>query len=165
MDENKKIFGVRKNIFFLGLVSFFNDFSAEIVQSVMPAFLTVTLGAPAFFVGFIEGAADALASTLKPISGWFSDKIGKRKGMAVLGYSISVGIRLFLTLAQNFWQVFGLRMGDRIGKGMRDAPRDALIAESVPHEELLAGHMVSTAPWMPWARHWGHYWHFFFYHF
>ena len=136
MENDKKIFGVRKNIFFLGLVSFFNDFSAEIVQSVMPAFLTVTLGAPAFFVGFIEGAADALASTLKPISGWFSDKIGKRKGMAVLGYSISVGIRLFLTLAQNFWQVFGLRMGDRIGKGMRDAPRDAMIAESVPREEL-----------------------------
>ena len=134
--KNDKIMGVRKNIFFLGLVSFFNDFSSEMVQSVMPVFLTVTLGAPAFFVGFIEGVADALSSVFKLISGWMSDKIGKRKKPAVLGYSLSVFTRLFLALVTNFWQVFILRIIDRMGKGIRNAPRDALIAESVPKEEL-----------------------------
>ena len=132
----EKILGVRKNIFFLGLVSFFNDFSSEMVQSVMPVFLTVTLGAPVFVVGLIEGVADALSSIVKLISGWISDKIGKRKKLAVFGYSLSVITRLFLVLATSFWQVFSLRIVDRFGKGFRDAPRDALISESVPKEEL-----------------------------
>lgn len=134
--EQKKIFGLRKNVFFLGLVSLFNDFSAEMVQAVMPVFLTTVLGAPAFLVGLIEGVADALASVFKVLSGWISDKIKKRKLMAVSGYALSVGIRSFLAAVTNFWQVFGLRVADRIGKGMRDAPRDALIAESVDREEL-----------------------------
>ena len=132
----EKILGVRRNIFFLGLVSFFNDFSAEMVQSVMPVFLTVFLGAPAFFVGLIEGTADALASIFRLISGWMSDKVGQRKRPAILGYSLSTLTRLFLILVTNFWQVFTLRIIDRIGKGFRDSPRDALIAESVPKEEL-----------------------------
>ncbi|MBU6500709.1 MAG: MFS transporter [Patescibacteria group bacterium] len=134
--EDKKILGVNRNIFFLGLVSLFNDFSAEMVQSVMPIFLTVVLGAPAEFVGFLEGFADAIASILKLFSGWFSDKIGKRKLPAVMGYALSVGVRPLLSLVGNFWQVFELRVVDRIGKGFRDAPRDALIAESVPKNEL-----------------------------
>ncbi len=133
---DKKIFGVRRNIFFLGLVSFFNDFSSEMVQSVMPVFLTVTLGAPVFFVGLIEGVADALSSVVKLFSGWMSDKIGKRKKPAVFGYSLSVFTRLFLILVTNFWQVFFLRIIDRLGKGFRNSPRDALIIESVPKEEL-----------------------------
>src|SRR6185369_15330867 len=99
----EKIFGVRQNVFFLGLVSFFNDFSSEMVQSVMPVFLTVTLGVPVFFVGFLEGLADALSSVVKLFSGWMSDKIGKRKKPAVLGYSLSVFTRLFLTLVTHFW--------------------------------------------------------------
>src|SRR3989344_6734501 len=114
-----KILGVRKNIFFLGLVSFFNDFSSEMVQSVMPVFLTVTLGAPVFVVGLIEVVADALSSIVKLISGWISDKIGKRKKLAVFGYSLSVTTRLFLVLATSFWQVFSLRIVDRFGKGFR----------------------------------------------
>lgn len=134
--EKDKIFGVRRNVFFLGLVSFFNDFSSEMVQSVMPVFLTTTLGAPAFFVGLIEGVADALSSVFKLVSGWVSDKIGKRKKPAVIGYSLSVSTRLFLALVTNFWQVFLLRIVDRMGKGIRNAPRDALIVESVPREEL-----------------------------
>jgi MFS family permease len=132
----KKIFGVPKNVFFLGLVSFFNDFSAEMVQSVMPVFLTVTLGAPAFFVGLIEGVADALSSVVKLVSGWMSDRLGRRKRPAVAGYSLSVLTRLFLALVSTFWQVFALRVVDRLGKGLRDSPRDALIAESVPKETL-----------------------------
>ncbi len=128
---DKRIFGFNRNVFFLGLVSFFNDFSAEMVQSVMPVFLTTVLGAPAFLVGVLEGSADALASTLKVFSGWFSDRIGKRKLPAVLGYTLSVGVRPFLALVTSFSQVFSLRIIDRVGKGFRDAPRDALISESI----------------------------------
>lgn len=135
-DGEKKILGVRKNIFFLGLVSMFNDVSGEMVQAVMPVFLTTVLGAPAFFVGFIDGAADAISSVLKLISGWLSDKVHKRKLPAILGYVLSDATRWFLMFVQNFWQVFGLRVVDRIGKGFRDSPRDALIAESVPENEL-----------------------------
>ncbi len=136
MDNDKKIFGVTRNVFFLGLVSFFNDFSAEMVQSVMPVFITSVLGAPAFFVGLIEGVADALSSVLKVFSGWFSDKIGRRKLPTVLGYVLSVATRPFLALVSGFWQVFELRVVDRIGKGFRDSPRDALISESVDKAEL-----------------------------
>lgn len=132
----KRIAGVERNVFFLGLVSLFNDFSAEMVQAVMPIFLTTVLGAPAFFVGLIEGVADALSSVLKVISGWVSDKIKKRKLIAVSGYALSVALRSFLAGVTNFWQVFGLRIGDRMGKGLRDSPRDALIAESVDQSEL-----------------------------
>lgn len=136
MDNDKRIFGLRRNVFWLGLVSLFNDFSAEMMYSVMPGFLTVVLGAPPIFVGFIEGFADALASVLKIYFGWFSDKIGKRKILAVTGYSISVSTRWFLALVGNFWQVFLLRAIDRIGKGLRDSPRDALISESVERSEI-----------------------------
>jgi MFS family permease len=134
--EEKRIFGLRKNVFWLGIVSLLNDFSSELVYSVMPAFLTVVLGAPPVLVGLIEGFADALASVLKIYSGWFSDKIGKRKFPAVIGYSLSVFTRWLLTLVVNFWQVFILRAIDRVGKGLRDSPRDALISESVEKREL-----------------------------
>jgi len=131
-----KIFGLKKNVFWLGLVSLFNDFSAEMVQSVMPVFLTTVLGAPVFFVGLLEGFADALASFLKIFSGWFSDKIKRRKLPAFLGYVLSISVRPFLAVVGNYWQVFGLRIVDRVGKGFRDAPRDALISESVSSSEL-----------------------------
>ncbi len=136
MEKDGRIFGLRRNVFWLGLVSLFNDFSAEMMYSVMPGFLTVVLGAPPVFVGFIEGFADALASILKIYFGWFSDKIGKRKILAVSGYAVSVSTRWFLALVGNFWQVFILRAIDRIGKGLRDSPRDALISESVERAEI-----------------------------
>jgi len=136
METQKRIFGLRPNVFWLGLVSLLNDFSAEMMYSVMPAFLTVVFGAPPVFVGFIEGFADALASVLKIYFGWLSDKIGKRKILSVIGYAISVSTRWFLALVGNFWQVFLLRAIDRTGKGLRDSPRDALISESVESREL-----------------------------
>ncbi len=132
----RRILGLAPNVFLLGLVSLFNDFSSEMIYAVMPAFLVGVLGAPAIFVGFLEGSADALASTLKIFSGWFSDRTGKRKTLAVLGYALSTATRFFLAFVANFWQVFGLRVVDRIGKGARDAPRDALLAESVERTEL-----------------------------
>ena len=136
INDMKKYFGVPRNVFFLGIVSMLNDFSNEMIQSVMPVFLTVTLGASAFVVGIIEGVADALASILKIFFGWVSDKWKVRKKFAVAGYMISVSTRPFLMLASNFWHVFFLRSVDRVGKGMRDAPRDALISESVDSESL-----------------------------
>src|SRR3989344_5096981 len=136
MDNQNRIFGLRKNVFWLGIVSLINDFSSEMVYSVMPAFLTVVLGAPPVFVGFLEGFADALASFFRIISGWWSDKIRKRKIIAVSGYSLSVATRWFLALVTNFWQVFILRAIDRAGKGLRDSPRDALLSESVERREL-----------------------------
>jgi MFS family permease len=136
MDAQKRIFGLRPNVFWLGLVSLINDFSSEMIYSVMPAFLTVALGAPPVVVGVIEGFADALASILKIYFGWFSDKIRKRKILAVSGYTLSVSTRWFLALVGSFWQVFILRSIDRIGKGLRDSPRDALLSESVEAKEL-----------------------------
>lgn len=132
----KRIFGLVPNVFFLGLVSLFNDFSSEMVYSVMPAFLTVVLGAPPILVGLIEGFADALASFLKIFAGWFSDRIGKRKILSVIGYSLSTATRLVLSVVTSFWHVFILRAIDRVGKGLRDSPRDALLAESVAKSEV-----------------------------
>lgn len=132
----KRILGLAPNVLFLGLVSLLNDFSSEMIYAVMPAFLTVTLGAAPIFVGLLDGFADALASFLKIFSGWFSDRVGKRKVLAIVGYSLSVSTRFFLSLVGNFWQVFALRAVDRVGKGFRDSPRDALIAESVEKSEL-----------------------------
>lgn len=120
----------------MGLVSLFNDFSAEMVKSVLPAFLTVTLGAPPIFLGLMDGMADALASFWKIVSGWFSDKIQRRKIIAISGYSLSVAARSLLVFVGNFWQVFGIHMVDRIGKGTREGARDALLAESVHESEV-----------------------------
>lgn len=132
----QRIFGLRSNVFFLGLISLFNDFSAEMVYAVMPAFLTIVLGAPPVFLGFLEGFADALASVLKIFSGWISDKLKKRKIIALCGYGISVSVRWLLAFVTHFWHVFFLRVIDRIGKGTRDSARDALLAESVEKYEL-----------------------------
>jgi len=132
----RKYFGVSRNVFFLGIVSMLNDFSNEMIQAIMPIFLTATLGAPIFVVGLIEGVADALASVLKIVFGWASDKWKMRKKIAVAGYILSVSTRPFFTIASNFWHIFFLRSLDRVGKGMRDAPRDALISESTESNTL-----------------------------
>src|SRR3989338_1609461 len=131
----RRLFRLAPNVFFLGLVSMFNDFSAEMVVAVLPAFLTITLGAPAIFLGVMEGTADVFSSFWRVVSGWFSDRIGKRKGPAMAGYSISVLARSFLIFVSTLWGVFFVRLFDRLGKGSREAPRDALLAESVsPHD-------------------------------
>ncbi len=131
----KKIAGVAPNVFFLGVVSFFNDFSHEMVKAVMPVFLTTVLGATPAFVGFLDGFADAVASLLRILSGWLSDKSGERKRLAVWGYMISVITRGALIVVGSIGQVFALRVIDRVGKGVREAPRDALISASVTDAE------------------------------
>lgn len=129
-------FKLRKNVLFLGLVSLFNDFSNEMIHSIMPFFLAVTLGISKVEIGLIEGVANVMSSFLRIFSGWLSDKIGKRKLPAVLGYALSVSTRPFFILVSSFSQVFALRVVDRIGKGFRDSPRDALLAASVSNGEL-----------------------------
>ncbi|GIW65498.1 MAG: MFS transporter [Candidatus Parcubacteria bacterium] len=134
--NKKKILGVNKNVFYLSLVSLFNDFSSEMVYSIMPVFLTRVLGAPIWFVGFLEGFAEALNNILKIFSGRLADYLNRRKILAVFGYSISTLTRFFLYLVNNFWQILVLRVLDRVGKGLRDAPRDALIYLFSEKEQL-----------------------------
>ena len=136
MNFIRKYFGVSRNVFFLGVVSMLNDFSNEMIQTIMPVFLTTALGVPVFVVGVIDGVTDAIASIFKIISGWISDKLKIRKKFAVVGYMLSVSTRPFFILVSNYWHVLFLRSIDRVGKGMRDAPRDALISESVDSSAL-----------------------------
>ena len=116
----------------LGLTSFFTDMSSEMIFPVLPIFLTTVLGANMAIVGLIEGVAESAATILKLFSGWFSDKFGKRKPLIVAGYSFSAVTKPLLALTTHWWQVLAIRIADRVGKGVRTAPRDSLIAASVP---------------------------------
>ena len=130
MKVDKNIFGVSKNVFVLGLVSFFNDVASEMIYPIIPIFLTSVLGAPVAIVGLIEGIAESTASVLKVISGWLSDKWQKRKPFVVAGYSFSAISKILLSLAFSWPFVLIARFVDRFGKGTRTSARDALIAES-----------------------------------
>jgi MFS family permease len=132
----EKILGLRKNIFFLGLVSLFNDFSSEMVFSVIPAFFVSVLKAGAGSLGIVDGAAEAASNIFKIYSGALSDKFQSRKPLVIVGYSLSVVTRPFYMAASGVLGVFGLRIADRLGKGLRDSPRDAIISLSTPREEL-----------------------------
>ena len=131
----EKIFGLRKNIFWLGLTSLFTDISSEMIYPLIPVFATTILGVSAQFVGLIEGIAESTASLLKVFSGWLSDKINKRKGLTLAGYSLSAIAKPLLAVANAGWQVLSVRAIDRSGKGIRTAPRDALIADSSNSED------------------------------
>ena len=120
-----------RNVIALGVVSFFTDMSSEMIYPLLPVFLTTTLGASAGMLGAIEGAAETTASLLKLASGWWSDKVGKRKPLVVIGYGIASFVRPLIAVAQSATQVLAIRLVDRVGKGIRNAPRDALIADSV----------------------------------
>jgi MFS family permease len=112
----------------LAAVSFFTDASSEIIAPLLPVFLVGTLGASVQMVGVIEGAAEALAALLKVGSGWWSDRVARRKPLIVLGYGIASVVRPMIALAQSGAQVLAIRLTDRVGKGIRGAPRDALLA-------------------------------------
>ena len=119
----------------LGWVSFFTDVSTELVYPLLPVFLTATLGASMAFVGLVEGIAESTASLLKIASGWWSDRVRKRKPLMIAGYGLSALTRPFIALAMTGGQVLAARFIDRIGKGIRTSPRDALLAASVPPEQ------------------------------
>ena len=126
----KNKLGISKNVFVLGLVSFFNDMASEMIYPIVPIFLTSVLGAPVAVVGLIEGIAESTASILKVVSGWLSDKFRKRKPFIIAGYSFSAISKIILSLAYSWPFVLFARFIDRFGKGTRTSARDALIAES-----------------------------------
>jgi MFS family permease len=130
MQKKKKIFGFGKNVTIAGFVSFFMDVSSEMIYPLVPLFLANTLGVSKSVIGLIEGIAESTASLLKVFSGWLSDRTGNRKWLMAFGYGISTLSRPFVALASSWHQVLGSRFMDRFGKGVRTAPRDAIIAES-----------------------------------
>ena len=133
---DKKIAGLERNVFFTGLVSFFMDFSSEMIYPLVPIFLSSVLGVNKSVIGLIEGIAESTASLLKVFSGWFSDRIGKRKIFMIAGYGISTLSRPIIALSSLWGHVLVFRFIDRFGKGIRGAPRDAIIAESTPLKNL-----------------------------
>ena len=124
-----------RNVFAISVVSLLNDASSEIIYPLLPVFLSLTLGASPAIVGTIEGAAESISSLLKLFAGYFSDRRGKRKGFVVLGYSLASLARPLLAFATSWYQVLAIRLTDRVGKGIRSAPRDAMIADTVRIEE------------------------------
>jgi MFS family permease len=113
----------------LGVVSLLTDASSEMIYPLLPTFLTTVLRAGPAFVGLVEGAAETVAAALKVVSGRWSDRMGRRKPLAVAGYSLSSLARPLVAVAQAPWHVLAVRVADRVGKGIRGAPRDALIAQ------------------------------------
>jgi MFS family permease len=126
--------GVERNVFILGVVSFFTDISSEAVYPLVPIFLTKTLGAPLAVVGAIEGLAESTAAGLRWPAGWLSDRLGRRKPFVVLGYGMAALAKPLLALAFHWPVVLFARFVDRFGKGVRTAPRDALVAQWTERE-------------------------------
>ncbi|WP_339928584.1 MFS transporter [uncultured Brevundimonas sp.] len=125
----KGLKAVPRGVWALGFVSMFMDISSEMIHALLPVFLVGTLGASALLVGLIEGVAEATASITKVFSGWLSDRLGRRKILAVVGYGLGALTKPVFPLAVTPFEVFGARFVDRIGKGIRGAPRDALVAD------------------------------------
>lgn len=130
---------IPRNLLAVSLTSFFTDISSEMIVHLLPLFLTNVLGAATSVIGLIEGIAESTASLTRLFSGWLSDRLGKRKGLTVLGYSLSASSKPFFLLANSWPLVLLLRFFDRLGKGIRTAPRDALVADSIRAENRGAG--------------------------
>ena len=122
--------GITRNVFILGLVSLFTDVSSQMVFPLIPLFLITVLGTGAYAVGIVEGAAETTASLLKVVSGYWSDKIKRRKPFVLFGYSLSAITKPLFAFATVWSFVLFVRVIERIGKGLRTAPRDAIVAES-----------------------------------
>jgi Na+/melibiose symporter-like transporter len=123
---------VPTTVWTLGFVSLLMDISSDLIHSLLPVFLTTVLGASTVAVGLIEGIAEATAAIAKVFSGALSDRLGKRKLLVGIGYGLSAVTKPVFPLASTAWEVLAARFVDRIGKGIRDAPRDALIADITP---------------------------------
>jgi MFS family permease len=133
---SKSKIGIPRTVIMLGLVSLFTDAATEMIYPLIPVYIAA-LGSGAVLLGIIEGVAETTASMLKLISGIISDKIGKRKLLVLIGYSISSVVRPLTGVVTSAWEIIIVRMLDRVGKGIRTAPRDALIASSV--DESIRG--------------------------
>ncbi|AMM53598.1 MFS transporter [Pyrococcus kukulkanii] len=128
--KERKIFGISWNVFLLGIVSFLNDMSSEMIMPIVPTYLTDVLGIGKALSGSIMGLIESLSSLFKVLFGYFSDRFRKRKAFVALGYTLSALAKGSLAFISSWWEFVALRVVDRIGKGIRTAPRDALIAES-----------------------------------
>ncbi|MCL1905787.1 MAG: MFS transporter, partial [Clostridiales bacterium] len=128
--------GKMRNIFFIGLVSFFTDISTEMVYPLIPLYLTGAFGATPALVGLIEGIAESLASLLKVYGGYIADRFQKKKALAFAGYATGIVYKLALLLAASWMGVLAARVIDRMGKGIRTAPRDVLVSESADKNSM-----------------------------
>jgi MFS family permease len=133
--EKSSIRSLPRNVWAVSLTSFFMDISSEMVINILPLFLSSVLGVKTNIIGLIEGVAEATASLLKVFSGWLSDKLRSRKWLAVAGYGISALAKPFFYWANSWGMVAGVRWADRVGKGIRTAPRDALVADAVQEKD------------------------------
>ncbi len=135
-DRESRVLGMSRNVFFLGVVSFLTDVSSEMIFTLLPLFLKNVLSVGLPVIGLVEGIAEGTASLLKVFSGWLSDRLGRRKSLAVVGYGLSTLAKPALYFAGNWGMAAGVRFADRVGKGIRTSPRDALVADSSTPEEM-----------------------------
>ena len=153
-------FGLSRPVWLLGWVSFFTDTASEMIYPLLPLFLTRTLGAGAMSLGVIEGVAEGANSVLKIVSGWLSDRTGQPKWLVLAGYGLSSLVRPLIAFVTAWPQVLAIRFTDRLGKGIRTSPRDAMLARFAPdqtrgrvygfhramdHAGAVAGPLVATA--------------------
>lgn len=134
-----------RGVLAIGFVSFLSDVASDMIYPLLPDFLTRTLSAGPAALGLIEGVAEATASFMKAVSGWWSDRARKRKPLVVLGYSIATVARPLVGIASNWAQVLAIRFSDRVGKGIRTSPRDALLADIVPEGERGRAYGIQRA--------------------
>ena len=123
-----RLFDLPKPVWLMGWVSLATDSATEAIYPLLPFFLTCVLGANAFSLGIVEGAAEAANSVLKILSGWLADRSRAKRPLVLLGYSLSSAVRPLIAITTTWTQVFTVRVLDRVGKGVRGAPRDAMLA-------------------------------------
>jgi MFS family permease len=134
MGMKPAISKIHKTVWVLGFVSMFMDISSEIIHALLPVFMTSTLGISVAMVGLVDGIAEATASITKVFSGYISDRTGKRKPLILLGYSLGALSKPLFAIAPSLLPILGARFADRIGKGIRGAPRDAMVTDVSPLE-------------------------------
>ncbi len=135
MDKPSSLRSLPRNVWVVTATSFLTDISSEMIVNLIPLFLANVLGAKTAVIGMIEGLAETTASLMKLYSGWLSDRLGKRKWLTVLGYGLSTIAKPFLYFANAWGWVLGVRFADRLGKGIRTSPRDALVAGSIDEKQ------------------------------
>jgi MFS family permease len=139
-EKTGQFSGIPATVWVLGIASLFTDVSSEMIHAVLPVFLVTTLSASVLTVGLIEGLGESVASILKVFSGALSDRFASRKWLVVGGYGLSTLLKPLFALAVNPWWVLAARVGDRVGKGIRVAPRDALVADCTAPEKRGAAY-------------------------
>ena len=147
---------IRSGVTTLGFVSMLMDVLSEMIHSLLPMFMVTTLGTSVFVVGLVKGLAESTALIVKIFSGSLSDYLGKRKGLAVFGYGLSALTKPLFAVAPTTGLVLAARLLDRVGKGVRDAPCDVLIADLVPCTcaESPLGCVSRSTPWEPYLARW-----------